>query len=166
MIPRTYSFLDNQCAMTGPGISSTLSQGGNAEEGFDFAFSEDKNTMTIGADGSGIVTRTLPCQGAGRLVGLAIDFQNMPATTDLLIKADSTDGETLFTTTSSATDIGTAQGRSLGIIGIDEANGAMAATDGSTGGAPFRTGLFFDVAQADAFTSGNEKIVIGCWITQ
>ncbi len=119
-----------------------------------------------GADGSGIVTRTLPCQGAGRLVGLAIDFQNMPATTDLLIKADSTDGETLFDSTSSATDIGTAQGRSLGIIGIDEANGAMAATDGSTGGAPFRTGLFFDVAQADAFTSGNEKIVIGCWITQ
>ncbi len=119
-----------------------------------------------GADGAGIVTRSLPLQGAGRLVGLAIDFQNMPATTDLLIKADSTDGETLFTSTSSNTDIGTAQGRALGIVGIDEGNAALAATDGSTGGAPFRSGLFFDVAEADAFTSGNEKIVIGCWVTQ
>jgi hypothetical protein len=114
-----------------------------------------------GADGTGAVTRTIRLGRAGRLVGLHLDFQNMPATTDVVIKADSTDGETLFTSTSSLTDIGPV---SLGIVGIDEAGGALAATDGSTGGAPFRSGLFFDVAEADVFTSSNEKIAVKLWI--
>jgi hypothetical protein len=116
-----------------------------------------------GADGAGVVTRTLPLNGAGNLLGLQFDFQNMPVTTDVVIKADSSAGTTLFTSTSSATDFGPT---ALGIIGIDEANGAAAATDGMGGGQVFKTGLYFDVAEADAFTSGNEKILVYCWIRQ
>lgn len=116
-----------------------------------------------GADGAGVVTRTLPLSGAGNLLGVQIDYQNTPATADVIIKADSTGGETLFTTANSQTDFGPV---ALGIIGIDEANAAAAATDGMGGGAPFRTGLFFDVAQTDAFTSSNEQILVYCWIRQ
>lgn len=116
-----------------------------------------------GADGAGVVTRTLPLNGAGNLLGLEFDYQNTPATADVIIKADDTNGTTLFTTTNSQTDFGPA---SLGIIGIDEANGAVAATDGIGGGQVFKTGLFFDVAQTDAFTSGDEKILVHCWIRQ
>ena len=50
----TYSFLDTQCAITGPGGSFNLSGSGaaNAEEGVTVEMQEDKNTMTIGADGT------------------------------------------------------------------------------------------------------------------
>lgn len=116
-----------------------------------------------GADGAGVVTRTLPLNGAGNLLGLQFDYQNTPATADVIIKADSTSGETIFTTSNSQTDFGPV---ALGIPGIDEANGAVAATDGIGGGGVFRTGLFFDVAQTDAFTSGDEKILVYCWIRQ
>jgi len=116
-----------------------------------------------GADGAGAVTRTVPMYGAGNLLGVELDYQNTPATADVVIKADSTGGETLFTSTSSQTDLTPV---ALGIIGIDEANAAAAATDSMGGGAPFRTGLFFSVAESDAFTSGNEKILVHCWIRQ
>lgn len=114
-----------------------------------------------GADGSAVVTRTLDLNGAGRLAGVWVDFQNTPATADVVIKADDTSGTTLFTSTNSNTDFGPT---ALGMIGIDEANGALAATDGSVGGQPFKRGLFFDVAQSDAFTSGDEKIIFHGWI--
>ena len=116
-----------------------------------------------GADGAGVVTRTLNLNGAGTLLALKFDFQNTPATADVVIKDTDTSGTTLFTSTSSQTDFGPA---ALGIIGVDEANGATAATDGVAGGQPFRRGLFFDVAETDAFTSSNEQIVIDCWIRQ
>lgn len=116
-----------------------------------------------GADGSGAVTRTVDFNGAGVLLGVHVDYSNMPATTDLVIKADGSSGTTLFTATNTVTDIGPT---SIGIIGIDEANGAMAATDGSAGGHAFKRNLFFDVAQADAFTSGNETIVVHTWVRQ
>jgi hypothetical protein len=116
-----------------------------------------------GVDGSAVVTRTLPLNGAGNLLGVQFDFQNTPATADVIIKADSTDGETLFTSTSSQTDFGPV---ALGIIGLDEGNAAVAATDGIGGGQVFRTGLFFDVAESDAYTSSNEKIIIYLWIRQ
>lgn len=49
----TYSFLDVQASITGPGGSFSLGSGaGNAEEGITIAMVDDKNTMTIGADGS------------------------------------------------------------------------------------------------------------------
>lgn len=50
----TYSFLDTQCAIIGPGGSFSLGSGaGVAEEGITIEMAEDKNVMTIGADGSG-----------------------------------------------------------------------------------------------------------------
>jgi hypothetical protein len=116
-----------------------------------------------GADGSGVVTRFVNYNGAGNLIGTHVDFQNMPATTDLLIKADSTSGYTILTSTSSVTDFGPV---AIGQPGGDETNAAVAATDGIGGGGVFRRGLFYDVAQADAFTSGNEKIVIHTWVRQ
>ncbi len=114
-----------------------------------------------GADGAGAVTRSVPLGNAGTLAAIAVDYQNMPATTDLLIKADNTNGTTLFTRTSSATDIVPSL---LGRPGADEAINATAATDGTESGYLFKQGLFFSVAEADAFTTGDEKIVIECWI--
>jgi len=114
-----------------------------------------------GADGTGAVTRLLNLGNAGTLAALAIDYQNMPTTTDLLIKADNTNGTTLFTRSNSATDLAPSL---LGRPGADEAINATAATDGTESGYCFKKGLFFDVAQADIFTSGDEKIIVECWI--
>lgn len=51
----TYSFLDCTASITGPGGSFSLGYGaGNSEEGITVSMTEDKNTMTIGADGSGM----------------------------------------------------------------------------------------------------------------
>jgi hypothetical protein len=114
-----------------------------------------------GADGAGVVTRTVPLGNAGVLSAIAVDYQNMPATTDLLIKNDNTNGMTLFSAANTATDIAPSL---LGRPGADEAIAASAATDGTESGNAFKTGLFFDVAGADAFTTGDEKIIIECWI--
>jgi hypothetical protein len=53
-MPATYSFLDTQVAITGPGGSFNIggSGAGNAEEGITIEMAEDKNTMAIGADGT------------------------------------------------------------------------------------------------------------------
>jgi len=114
-----------------------------------------------GADGSGAVTRFVNLGNAGVLSAIAVDYQNMPATTDLLIKNDGTNGMTLFSAANTATDIAPTL---LGRPGADEAINASATTNGTESGNAFKTGLFFDVAQADAFTSGDEKIVIECWV--
>ncbi len=54
MTSAVYSFINVQCAITGPGGSINLGMGsGAAEEGITFAPTGDINTMTIGADGSG-----------------------------------------------------------------------------------------------------------------
>lgn len=47
----SYSFFDVQAAISGPGGAFSL-KGGNAAEGITIARAEDKDTMTIGADGS------------------------------------------------------------------------------------------------------------------
>lgn len=53
MQPATYSFLDVVAAITGPGGAFPLGSGsGAAEEGITVEYTEDKNTMTVGADGS------------------------------------------------------------------------------------------------------------------
>jgi hypothetical protein len=115
----------------------------------------------VGADGSAVGTATLSFPKGGFLRALSIDYQNQPVTTDILIKDSSTSGRTLFTRTNSNTDLDPTP---LGMPGIDEAGAVTAATDAQSGGYPFTTGLFFDVAQADGQTSSNEKVVFKCWI--
>lgn len=53
----TYSFLDVNASITGPGGTFSLGNGaGVAEEGITIEREEDKNTLTMGADGSGMNT--------------------------------------------------------------------------------------------------------------
>jgi hypothetical protein len=110
----------------------------------------------VGADGSAVATATILAGQAGFVRAIAIDYQNQPTTTDILIKDSTTSGATLFTRTSSNTDLALTP---VAMPGIDEAGAATAATDVGSGGWPFLRGLFIDVAQGDGQTSGNEKIV-------
>jgi hypothetical protein len=49
----TYSFLDVQAAIVGPGGAIQLGNGaGTAEEGISYSMEGDKDTLTIGADGT------------------------------------------------------------------------------------------------------------------
>ena len=116
-----------------------------------------------GADGTGAVTRYVPLGGPGVLAAITVDYQNTPATADILIKADSTNGPTLNGRASSQTDLAP---RLMGAPGMDEAAAATAATDGTESGLAFKRGLFFDIAQSDIFTNGNERIIIECWVDQ
>lgn len=51
----TYSFIDVNCSIVGPGVAITLgNDSGSAEEGISIEMEADKNNMTIGADGSGM----------------------------------------------------------------------------------------------------------------
>lgn len=51
----TYSFIAVSATISGPGGSFNLGQGsGNSEEGITVSRTDDKNTMTMGADGSGM----------------------------------------------------------------------------------------------------------------
>lgn len=55
MTSNVYSFLNFQCAITGPGGSINLGNGsGSSEEGVTFDPNGDISTMTMGADGSGM----------------------------------------------------------------------------------------------------------------
>lgn len=81
----------------------------------------------------------------------------VPATTDLVIKADNSDGRTLFTKTDNTTDI---ELTPVGMPGIDEGGAAVAATDSSSGGFPFLSGLYFDIAQADPYVNSTDEIII------
>lgn len=48
----TYSFQDNMCSISGPSGSTSLGAGScNSEGGISVVMTEDKSTMTIGADG-------------------------------------------------------------------------------------------------------------------
>jgi len=61
-----YSFLDVQASITGPGGAFSLGAGsGNAEEGITTAFIGEKNTLTKGADGSGM--HSLHASNAGKI---------------------------------------------------------------------------------------------------
>lgn len=50
----SYSFLDNTLSIAGPGGTFTIGGQGaaNTKEGYDIEYKDDKNTQTIGADGS------------------------------------------------------------------------------------------------------------------
>lgn len=51
----TYSFMDVQASIVGPGGAFSLGYGeAVAEEGITIAMAGDKNTMTVGADGEGM----------------------------------------------------------------------------------------------------------------
>ena len=114
----------------------------------------------VGADGSAVATTTL-ITPPGRIIAMGIDYQNQPATTDVLVKADNFDGATLSTRTSTNTD---STVRPVGTTAVDEGRAATAATDGFSGGLPIRGGIFIDVAQGDGQTSGDEAIVFDFWI--
>jgi len=90
--PRTYSFLDIQANITGPGISIPLGSGANIDgEGISVEFVDNLNTMTIGADGEGMhslhgskaaritvrVLKTSPTNGA---LALGYNFQRVSST--------------------------------------------------------------------------------------
>jgi len=62
----TYSFLNCQCALIGPGGALNIGTGsGVADEGITLAMASDKDTMTTGADGS--VMHTLNADKSGTL---------------------------------------------------------------------------------------------------
>jgi len=118
-----------------------------------------------GADGSAVATRLVKMHRAGIIQGIQCVYgAGVTATTDLVIKADVLDdlsgGNTLFTRSNSATSH--LIGVGLGIIGIDEGNAAVAATDAIGGGQPFKRNLYFDIAQADAYST-NEDITVRLW---
>lgn len=116
----------------------------------------------VGVDGSAVVTRLVDMNRPGFVRAIAVDYQNQPATTDLVIKRDSSAGTTLLTNTNGNTDI---PAKPVGNpAAIDETNAATAATDATDGGWPFLRGLYIDVAQADGQTSGDELIVLDFWM--
>lgn len=115
-----------------------------------------------GADGAGVQTKTINWGRPGVLAAAAFDFQNMPTTTDIVVYADEvTTGAPLFTATSTSTDIAP---KAIGRPAFDEAINVTAATDGTEAGNAFFGKLVVDMAQADAFTGGNEKVVCEFWI--
>lgn len=114
----------------------------------------------VGADGAAVVTYSLDT-GPAVIRCLAVDYQNQPATTDLVIRSNDASGDVLFTASNTATDIIPRPVTMTG--GIDEAGAAIAATDGTAGGMPVKSGIYFDVAQADGQTSGDEVIIVDVW---
>lgn len=83
-----YSFLDTSCRILGPGGDVNLGAGAAAaEEGITIEAAEDKNVMTIGADGSGqhsliasdavkITIRLLKTSPANAALGIMYDLQS------------------------------------------------------------------------------------------
>lgn len=62
----TYSFTDTQAAIVGPGGNFNIGTGsGSADEGITVEMAEDKNTLTIGADGVGM--NSLHASKAGKI---------------------------------------------------------------------------------------------------
>jgi hypothetical protein len=120
-----------------------------------------KRTVTltgVGADGSAVDTETLTFGRPGFIRAIAIDHSaGQAATADVTIKADSASGNTLFTSTSSATDI---TAKPVAMPGMDETGAASAATDIGSGGLPFGTGLYFDLAQGDS----GETSAVTVWV--
>ncbi len=65
-MPGTYSFIDVQASIVGPGGAFSLGYGeATAEEGITIAAANDKNTMTVGSDGS--VMHSLRADGSGQI---------------------------------------------------------------------------------------------------
>ena len=103
-----------------------------------------------GADGAAAGEQQINIGRAGRLIGIAVDYQNQPATTDITVKADSSAGATLFAKANSNTDIPLS---AINVAGLDGVGGA-----GVAGPQLFLTGLHVAVAQGDA--GATKKVVV------
>jgi hypothetical protein len=105
-------------------------------------------TLTTASDGTAGKQLSFGRPGVVRFlkVDYASDFDSGG---DIVIKADSSSGATLFSKSDNATDLATAAGapKAVGTAGMDEGNSASAATDGLAGGLPFTSGLYISVAQ-------------------
>lgn len=87
----TYSFLDTLATIAGPGGLANLGAGAAvAEEGITIEPTEDKNIMTIGADGQGqhslvasnactVTVRLLKTSPVNALLGIMYDLQSSSA---------------------------------------------------------------------------------------
>jgi hypothetical protein len=114
---------------------------------------------TTGSAGSATGNETLTLGRAGFVRAVQVDYHaSAPATTDVTIQADDSSGATLLTISNVNTDIAA---KPVGMPGIDEANGALAATDSSSGGLPFGTGLYVAVAGCDALT---DAVTVHVWV--
>ena len=118
-----------------------------------------------GVDGSAVIARTIDLHGPGSLAAIAIDYVNMPNTTDITIKADSSAGTTLVVNHASGSNTDQAP-TLIGRAGEDEAANVTAATDGTEGANMFKRKLYVGVAETNAFTSSNETIRVEMWIDQ
>lgn len=111
---------------------------------------------TTGSAGSATGAATLSLGRAGILRAIAIDYNaSAPATTDVVIKADSTSGATLFTRADSSTDLAAT---AVTTDALDEA-GAAVVNPGT--GYPFSSGLRVEVAQSDALANA---VVVDVWV--
>jgi Protein of unknown function (DUF3277) len=82
-----YSFLDVVATLVGPnGTVSLGSNSGVSEEGVSFSFSEDQDTMTIGADGTGM--HSLHAGQAGTVSVRFLKSSPTNAILDALYQAD------------------------------------------------------------------------------
>jgi hypothetical protein len=84
-----YSFLNISALMAGPGIAANLAAGAAvAEEGITIEAAEDKNVMTVGADGQGqhsliasdaatVTVRLLKTSPVNALLMIAYDLQSV-----------------------------------------------------------------------------------------
>jgi hypothetical protein len=61
----TYSFIDVSASIVGPGGAFSLSGEGNADEGITISMNDDKDILTVGADGTPM--HTLVASKAGKV---------------------------------------------------------------------------------------------------
>jgi len=87
----TYSFLDVQASIVGPGGSFSIGAGsGSSEEGITLEPSEDLNTMTIGADGKGM--HSLHASRGGKVVVRLLKTSPTNALLDQMMELQRTSG--------------------------------------------------------------------------
>lgn len=100
-----YSFLNIQCSMAGPGGFLNLAAGAAAaEEGITVEATEDKNVMTIGADGAGqhSLIASDACSVTVRLLKTSPLNQQLMLMYDLQSASSALWGENIFTIVDSA----------------------------------------------------------------
>ncbi len=106
----TYSFLDVSASIVGPGGAITLGNtGGVSEEGITVSMNEDKGTMTIGADGTGMHSLHAGKAGTISVSLLKTSAANalLSAMYDLQTASSSLYGQNTITVTNTQGDIST-----------------------------------------------------------
>lgn len=108
----TYSFLDVQCSIVGPGGAFQLGAGAaTSEEGITVDMNVDKDTMTIGADGEGM--HSLVADKSGTITVSLLKTspvnQQLRIMYDLQTSSSSLHGNNVITVANSAGDISTAR---------------------------------------------------------